>query len=518
VPTPNMPTLNPWLTNSVYPTSHMNPAATESVPFAGPTGNRTLTRDEAPIVSTLFISNPTVKTIGADTVAIASGALSIQKIRITGDAFELIGEMPYPGLEAEAAKAKPDAVAAIMDQADAAFRAKDDAGLIAAANVLEGVGFTYDSVANGVYNLIDRDGFHYCVYGGVNVLKTTDDNQVDAPLRVVKSVKVTDALPPDVAAVVTRIMGLNMTYDGFIAAAAPGALVVLDRDLNVKASITFPGEAVDNSICVDEQGSIYVVTSKRMLKVIWNGETLSTDEADGAWATEYNAMDEAKAKALGAGSRGSGPTPTLMGFGDDRDKCVVIADADEAGTNLVACWRDEIPEDFEQKPGAKSRRIADQIPIELSLLTIEPSPAVLGYGVALLNSTFPDPAGMGHVNAFVSGVTRTAPLGIVKFVWKAEERRFEHAWTNPAIDNTDWMVPNISAATNTIYVAHKEDGIYQYLGLDWDTGEVKDRWVFPDDSRVWNAFGGITGILENGDLMIGGFFAAKRLRVGNSGA
>ena len=64
-----------------------------------------------------------------------------------------------------------------------------------------------------------------------------------------------------------------MTYDGYIAA-APGALVVLDRDLNVKSYVTFPGEAVDNSIAIDERNSIYVVTSRRMLKVIRNGQQL----------------------------------------------------------------------------------------------------------------------------------------------------------------------------------------------------------------------------------------------------
>jgi hypothetical protein len=71
---------------------------------------------------------------------------------------------------------------------------------------------------------------------------------------------------------VTRIIGLNMTYDGHIAAAAPGALVVLDRDLTVKSYVTFSGEAVDNSIAIDEKNGIYVVTSRRMLKVVWNGQ------------------------------------------------------------------------------------------------------------------------------------------------------------------------------------------------------------------------------------------------------
>jgi hypothetical protein len=36
--TPNMPAHNPWLTDSVYPTSHFNPGATDSVLFAGRLG------------------------------------------------------------------------------------------------------------------------------------------------------------------------------------------------------------------------------------------------------------------------------------------------------------------------------------------------------------------------------------------------------------------------------------------------------------------------------------------------
>jgi hypothetical protein len=73
-----------------------------------------------------------------------------------------------------------------------------------------------------------------------------------------------------------------MTCDGHIAAAAPGALVVLDRDLNVKSYVAFSDEAVDNSIAIDERNGIYVVvTSRRMLKVAWDGHKLSTEEKDG---------------------------------------------------------------------------------------------------------------------------------------------------------------------------------------------------------------------------------------------
>ena len=66
-----------------------------------------------------------------------------------------------------------------------------------------------------------------------------------------------------------------------------------------------------------------------------------------------------------------------------------------------------------------------------------------------------------------------------------------------------------------IYLPSKKDGIYEYVGLDWDSGDIKARWSFPDDSRKWNAYGGITALLEDGDLMVGGVFAIKRLNIGD---
>jgi hypothetical protein len=249
-----------------------------------------------------------------------------------------------------------------------------------------------------------------------------------------------------------------------------------------------------------------------MLKVAWNGARLSIDEKDGGWESGYEWTPDEKALAAGAISRGSGTTPTLMGFGDDPDKMVVIADAAETGTNLVAFWRNEIPADFVQKPGTKSRRIADQARIEISQLTIEPSPNALGYGVTVINSSYPKPLrSLGYPNAFTAGVTRPAPLGVEKFVWNPQSRRFDKAWINREVDNSDIMVPVVSAATGLLYCAHKESGNYQYVGLNWMTGELVQRWVFPDDSRVWNAFGGITTILDNSDLLIGGAFGIKRI-------
>ncbi|OWQ50540.1 hypothetical protein CEE60_16880, partial [Stenotrophomonas maltophilia] len=249
---PNMPPPNPWLADSVYPTSHFNPAATDSVLIAGPVGSRNLTAADVATVPTLVTSNPTMKRVGGEVIAFASGAVGVQKIRVTGDAFEAVGGLlPYPGFETSAAMATPAALDAALTQLDAAYRAKDETKILGALKGLGAAGLNMESGINGVYNLFDRDGNHYCVYGGTHVLKTTDGNVVGDPPRIVKTADVAKGLPEDVAKSVTRIIGLNMTYDGFLAAAAPGALIILDRDLNVKASVTFNGEAVDNSIVID---------------------------------------------------------------------------------------------------------------------------------------------------------------------------------------------------------------------------------------------------------------------------
>jgi hypothetical protein len=80
-----------------------------------------------------------------------------------------------------------------------------------------------------------------------------------------------------------------------------------------------------------------------------------------------------------------------MGFGPDDDKLVVLADAGDP-IKIVAFWRDEIPPDFKQKAGTKSRRIADQLALRIKVpATIEWSPHVYGNGIMMIASAFPDP-------------------------------------------------------------------------------------------------------------------------------
>jgi hypothetical protein len=504
-PLPVMPAPNPWLTDSVAPTAHVNPAATGAVLFEGPRTGAALTRGKnVKLVWNLLASNPTAKKIGTDTVLFASGPLGIRKIFATGSAFERLALLPYPGFEERARKADETALGDLIAKVDTARRARDDARLLAAIGGLERLGVTADTAANGTATFIDKDGFHYSAYGGSKVLRATDDGLVRGPLRVEQAVDVAKKLPRKDAKAVGRIVGLALTYDGHVAAAASGALVILDRDLNVKTHLLLGDETVHESLAVDERGGIYVVTSHRMRKLVWTGDRLSADEADGAWEAAYERTPDVQA-------RGAGTPPILMGFGDDPDKLVLIADAAVSGTNLVAFWRDAIPTGFVQKPGTTSGRVADQTRIDIAHYTLEVAPVVLGYGIAVVNGTYPQPHHAPVASAFTAGVTRPAPLGIEKFVWNPTTDRFEKAWINAEVDDSDGAVPAVSAQTGLLYAAHKADGNHQYVGLDWQTGAIRERWIFPDDSRLWNAFGGVTTILENGDLLIGGAVAIKRV-------
>ena len=59
--------------------------------------------------------------------------------------------------------------------------------------------------------------------GAGTLLKYTDDNKFEAPLRLVKKADLRDSLPKDIAKGVSRIIGIGMTWDGNLAIVAPGS-------------------------------------------------------------------------------------------------------------------------------------------------------------------------------------------------------------------------------------------------------------------------------------------------------
>ena len=331
-------------------------------------------------------------------------------------------------------------------------------------------------------------------------------------------VDVRDGLPEAEADGIERVMGISMTYDGHLAAAATGALFVFDRDLERKDYVLFPGEHVENSIAVDEN-AIYVVTSKHMHRIVWTGERLSTDEADGAWKSPYNVMPEGEAISLGAASHGSGTTPSLMGFGADEDKLVIISDGDPEGANLVAFWREEIPEGFEQKPGTKSRRNRGPDPHagqpdhgggftgDLRQRRGGPQTRPIRTRRPPRSASSATPSCQGPPERRPSACRSSSGIPPKTASSKAGSCPRSttpigcHRRSRPR-PGSPTSPPRSTAPTNT-------------RAVDWETGEEVARWQFPDDGVIWNNWGGITTLLDDGDLLLGGFFAVKRYDVGH---
>jgi hypothetical protein len=146
----------------------------------------------------------------------------------------------------------------------------------------------------------------------------------------------------------------------------PGLIGVTDRDFKDFWHVAIPGESVENGIAVDDRGGIYFVTSKQMRNVAWTGKKLTTVEAGGAWASAYD-IGPHKPQSL---SSGSGVTPTLMGFGDDQDQLVLIADAADPVKKVVTFWRDDDPATAQQKTGAPPNLIDDQIALTTPRLVL----------------------------------------------------------------------------------------------------------------------------------------------------
>lgn len=411
-----LPPANPYLIqNSLYPSVHFDPAQTDTTSLPVWKGETKIEPSQVqwlPGVTTIgTVHRPYA---GGEHAIFFSGGNRIGKIRVTDDHFEIVDEVAIPGREDDSMSTTE--IRRIAKQMEASI-GNEEKYLEAFGKYLKETAQNSATLGNGTYTLMDKDGYYYAGWG-TTVYKVGDvrPGDVHSPIEIVKSYDVRDGVPADQRDKLSRIFGFGMTYDGYLAIAMPGIIAVMDRDFGGMQYILLGDEAVDNGISVDDKGGIYCVTSKYMRKVVWDGKKLSDKEEDGAWKSEYDYVPNPKAL-----SRGSGNTPTVMGFGPNDDRLVVLADAGSE-ISVIAFWRDEIPDDFKQKEGTKSRRIADQLPLKIKVpATIEWSPHVYGNGVMMMASAWPDPVKQedGKVSIFetvlTAGVTREAPVGAEKW-------------------------------------------------------------------------------------------------------
>ncbi|MFN3714313.1 MAG: hypothetical protein ACK4SX_11700 [Alcanivoracaceae bacterium] len=326
-----------------------------------------------------------------------------------------------------------------------------------------------------------------------------------------------------------RVVGMNMTYDGYIALATNyGAVGVLSRDfkqlqmirlsdawkVDQCASYGSPSanaQIVSNSIATDEEGGIYVVTTDRMFRVQWSGSLFV------AWNTQYkNDFAPGATLPLGRLGPGSGSTPSLMGHGG-MDKFVVISDGQNTA-HIVMFRRDN---------GA----IAAQVPVTYNNhntncgtacppTVSEQSLLVRGYGVVVVSNDYPQELDLSsrlvtgfefidnliaNSNNFaviaISGRRLVQPWGVQKFEWHPATQSLSPAWATRQVSCPN-SIPTMSAASNMFYCVGARDGSWTIEGIDWRGGQSAFS-KFVGKGLRYNSFYAATQVGEDGAIVYG---------------
>jgi hypothetical protein len=359
------------------------------------------------------------------------------------------------------------------------------------------------------YRLLDKDNNLFILYsdretGGQTIRKFGDaiDNDPDSDIVLKGEFK----LPADPGERFLAV-AMNITYDGtLIVATRDGTLFAVSRDFRLLDKIRLPGREGDakefmnsfvrNSIAVDQQGGIYLVTRAFIQRVQWTGSKFSVNEVDGAWAESYP-----------AGERGSGTTPALVGWHDGQDKMVVIGDG--IG-NVMVFWRDRIPDDWKSLDG-QSHRVASVLPMNFGTDTkikikLENALVTMGNGLFVANDT-PDKEVPWQGSYLTTSVAEryigqtggTEIKGGIKWEWNPKTRKLDVDWTTPLALVSSICTP---AVNGLLYCLGLRNGVTTIEALDWNSGKEVFHYLLGKSYR-YSIMGGLIDIAPNGEIECG---------------
>ncbi len=539
-PRPNYAPPNPYMADSVVPVGHINSAQSTGVDIAGPSGpSEELSQENGGLTYTHMgpghfgyaISPPYPN---GKRVIWSNGADRISKLDY--DTLEVIDELFLENSSVYIANEGP----VTAEEADRKIGMLDflpkfrHSGLVTMLATVPLAKKYYGGGLAGVYYLLSADNVLY-VGGKNSILAYADADPTDQKSKII--LKKEWQKPAEIAG---GFNSMNMTYDGWlISISDDGWVVLINRDLTQYHTLQLTGAEVAaawnqrmldagrsqgaatwvrNGPAIDKDGNIFVPSLQHMHKIIWDGEKLSQDPADGAWIEPYsnkgdinvtfdNITDPTTGKPFTFENVnvGSGATASLMGF-DDEDQFVVITDGDEV-MNMVLFWRNEIPENWKQLPNAPGRRIAGMLRADIGqddkeAVQTEQSVVVGGYGAFVVNNApankplekAPDGAYVGlagHHPDFT-------PHGVQKFEWDPEAQALKEAWVNSEVSSVN-SVPLVSNGSNMVYTVGARDGKWTLEALDWSTGESAFHYV-TDSIRYNTQFSGIL-IDQEGRIM-----------------
>jgi len=509
------PPRNPFLADSVNAVAHARCDQQDSYPGAGPQGPTAALTDEDIQYAALgpghfggLISSPYPD---GRRVIWSNGRQTIAKLDY--DTLEVLAVCPT-GAEDVTDPAELEELASGLDAL------KDDEAVAHAV----GISLRFLTGLDGVYSLLDCDNTLF-VGRTDHVVAYSEADPADRASAITER-----ARWPRPDSIEGRFVGMNLTFDGrLVLTTDHGWVVSLARDFGDHDALQLPGAAEEaaehcarqaaeyghtgygwarTSLCVGDDGGVYVCSVDRIHKVIWTGERLSLDPADGAWSSPYR----------NGGGNGSGTTPSLMGFGDDEDRFAVIGDGDDV-VNITLLWRDEIPGDWRQLPDAPSRRIAGIGPVNMgdpdrAEIKTEQSVTVSGYGAMAVNNEpasvppgWPS-AGVRMFSFLLGHKPQFTPYGLHKYEWDPEARQLRQAWVNTEVSSPN-SVPAVAEGSGLVFTCGVRDGRWSVEALDWTTGESRFHYVV-GGSR-YNTLGAGMSLDEEGRLLYGTIFGKVRI-------
>jgi hypothetical protein len=510
------PERNPFLSADIYGVTHINPAKQNSIPYRIPLKTQRINLESLVPVWGGPVNNATYASatpgyfwsVSTDRVAL---------IDARSKKWKRVSDIELPGAKRRSLdELKKIANYTYSDMKKAEGHLKSILG-DSPGSVLPA----------GIYALVSDKDVVYANAGTiVSAIGRVDPKDVTKGLEVKAQFDTATIIPPtSVFGEKPRVglVGMNMTYDGYVVIGALNGIAVIDTDLKKGQFHGFDddNQMATNSLAVDKNGGIYVATGSKkpripgvMHKLVWTGSKISDDPKDGAWKAKYEGGDWPPAIKAGTGT---GSTPTLMGFGENEDKLVLITD----GANrmkLVAFWRDDIPADARKVEGALSPRIADQKPVTAGIseqrpwLQSEQTIIVSGHGAFVVNNLIEE----GHpdriIDVMTVGPVHRPPRGVEKIVWNETENRFYSAWTRGDVVSVS-MVPLASSGAGAVFVnGYSEKDGWEVTGLDWETGATVSRTIFGHNNKGNGAYA-ILQFLEDGDMLFNSVIGPYRIRL-----
>jgi len=340
---------------------------------------------------------------------------------------------------------------------------------------------------SGAYTLLDSEGYLYVPRD--RKILVYQEEEMGEPKSRIRKVKQFEIPKSQIRSSDELIVGLNLTYDGFLAMVSNQSLVgILNRETGEGVFYRIGKEdEVSNSLAIDEEGGIYVVTHQRMVRLNWDGKNITK-----AWEAPYPSNNQVMPGRLG---RGSGTTPTLMGVGK-QDKLVLIADGEQK-MSVMAFWRDKIPKSWKGIPGYPLR-VAGVSPIlfgdpHKKRSITDQSLLVRGYDVVAVNNDYGERASDNWTNFWTilwSNYKDYAPYGIEKFRWDPKSKKLYSVWANPHLSVPNG-IPAMSEASGLMYYVGQHNENWTIEGVDWETGDLDFRFELQNAIKFNSYYAGM---------------------------